>query len=142
MKALLLTNEYPPNVYGGAGVHVEYLSRELAKLMDVEVRCFGDQQDDSTPLTVHGSMVDADRFEGADKRIRPVLEALAHNVNFNINPSGADVVHCHTWYSHFGGIAAKLAYGIPLVITAHSLEPLRPWKREQLGGGYDFFQLD
>jgi starch synthase len=138
MKALLLTNEYPPNVYGGAGVHVEYLSRELAKRMEVEVRCFGSQQDESTPLTVHGSTLDAARFEGADKRIRPVLEALAHGVNFNMKPSGADVVHCHTWYAHFGGIAAKLAYGIPLVITVHSLEPLRPWKREQLGGGYDF----
>lgn len=138
MKALLLTNEYPPNVYGGAGVHVEYLSRELAKLMDVEVRCFGDQLDESKPLTVRGATVDSARFADADSRIKPVLSALAHCIDFNIKPSGADVVHCHTWYSHFGGIAAKLAYGIPLVITAHSLEPLRPWKREQLGGGYDF----
>jgi glycogen synthase len=138
MKALLLTNEYPPNVYGGAGVHVEYLSRELAKLMEVEVRCFGDQLDESSPLTVRGATVDSARFEGADPRIKPVLDALARGVDFNIRPSGADVVHCHTWYAHFGGIAAKLAYGIPLVITAHSLEPLRPWKREQLGGGYDF----
>ena len=138
MKALLLTNEYPPNVYGGAGVHVEYLSRELAKLMEVEVRCFGEQLDESKPLTVRGTTVDSARFEDADPQIRPVLNALAHSLDFNIKPSGADVVHCHTWYSHFGGIAAKLAYGIPLVITAHSLEPLRPWKREQLGGGYDF----
>jgi alpha-maltose-1-phosphate synthase len=138
MKVLLLTNEYPPNVYGGAGVHVEYLSRELAKLMEVEVRCFGEQLDESGPLTVRGTTVDSSRFDRADPRIKPVLNALAHGVDFNIRPSGANVVHCHTWYSHFGGIAAKLAYGIPLVITAHSLEPLRPWKREQLGGGYDF----
>lgn len=138
MKALLLTNEYPPNVYGGAGVHVEYLSRELAKLMEVEVRCFGEQLNVSKPLTVRGTTVDSSRFDGADSRIKPVLNALACGVDFNICPSGADVVHCHTWYAHFGGIAAKLAYGIPLVITAHSLEPLRPWKREQLGGGYDF----
>ena len=138
MKALLLTNEFPPNVYGGAGVHVEYLSRELAKLMDVEVRCFGEQLDESKPLTVRGTTVDSSRFADADPRIKPVLSALAHNIDFNVKPSGADVVHCHTWYSHFGGIAAKLSYGIPLVITAHSLEPLRPWKREQLGGGYDF----
>ncbi|MCK5843933.1 MAG: glycogen synthase, partial [Victivallales bacterium] len=138
MKALLLTNEFPPNVYGGAGVHVEYLSRELAKLMDVEVRCFGEQLDESKPLTVRGTTVDSSRFADADPRIKPVLNALAHSIDFNIKPSGADVVHCHTWYSHFGGIAAKLSYGIPLVITAHSLEPLRPWKREQLGGGYDF----
>lgn len=138
MKVLLLTNEFPPNVYGGAGVHVEYLSRELAKRMEVEVRCFGEQLDESKPLTVRGATVDSARFENADPRIRPVLDALARGVDFNIRPSGADVVHCHTWYAHFGGIAAKLAYGIPLVITAHSLEPLRPWKREQLGGGYDF----
>ncbi|MDH3346030.1 MAG: glycogen synthase, partial [Kiritimatiellaceae bacterium] len=85
-----------------------------------------------------GTTVDSSRFDGADPRIKPVLDALARGVDFNIKPSGADVVHCHTWYAHFGGIAAKLAYGIPLVITAHSLEPLRPWKREQLGGGYDF----
>lgn len=138
MKALLLTNEYPPNVYGGAGVHVEYLSRELSNLLDVEVRCFGEQKDNNPKLTVRGTTVDSSRFEEADPRIKPVLEALARGVDFNIKPSGADVVHCHTWYSHFGGIAAKLSYGIPLVITAHSLEPLRPWKREQLGGGYDF----
>ncbi len=138
MKALLLTNEYPPNVYGGAGVHVEYLSRELAKLIDVEVRCFGDQQVDTPSLTVRGATVDPVRLEGADPRIKPVLDALARGVDFNVVPSGADVVHCHTWYAHFGGVAAKLSYGIPLVITCHSLEPLRPWKREQLGGGYDF----
>ncbi len=138
MKALLLTNEFPPNVYGGAGVHVEYLSRELAKLIQVEVRCFGEQEVDSPSLKVRGTTVDSCRFEGSDPRIKPVLSALAHSIDFNIRPSGADVVHCHTWYSHFGGIAAKLSYGIPLVITAHSLEPLRPWKREQLGGGYDF----
>lgn len=138
MKTLLLTNEYPPNVYGGAGVHVEYLSRELAKLINVEVRCFGEQRNDNPSLKVRGTTVDSSRFEDSDPRIKPVLDALARGVDFNIKPSGADVVHCHTWYSHFGGIAAKLAYGIPLVITAHSLEPLRPWKREQLGGGYDF----
>ena len=138
MKTLLLTNEYPPNVYGGAGVHVEYLSRELAKLMDVEVRCFGEQQDQKPGLTVRGAPLDKAHFDGADQRIRPVLETLSRCVDFNIVPSGADVVHCHTWYAHFGGIAAKIAYGIPLVITVHSLEPLRPWKREQLGGGYDF----
>lgn len=138
MKALLLTNEYPPNVYGGAGVHVEYLSRDLARLCDVEVRCFGDQDVDSPSLRVCGSTLPEGQFDGADSRIAPVLKALAHGIDFNIKPSDADVVHCHTWYSHFGGIAAKLAYGIPLVVTAHSLEPLRPWKREQLGGGYDF----
>ena len=82
-------------------------------------------------------MVDSSRFEGADPRIKPVLNALAHSVDFNSRPSGADVVHCHTWYAHFGGILAKLLYEIPLIITTHSLEPLRPWKREQLGTGYN-----
>lgn len=138
MKTLLLTNEYPPNVYGGAGVHVDYLSRELSRLMEVEVRCFGEQSETRPGWTVRGTALDGARFKGADSRIRPVLEALSRCIDFNIVPPGADVVHCHTWYSHFGGIAAKLAYGIPLVITVHSLEPLRPWKREQLGGGYDF----
>ena len=137
MKALLLTNEYPPNVYGGAGVHVDYLSRELAKTMPVEVRSFG-QQDVSAPnLRVRGFDVDASTFT-CPKPLRSVFAAVQRCTDFNSTNIEADLVHCHTWYSHFGGILAKLNYGIPLVITVHSLEPLRPWKREQLGGGYDF----
>jgi starch synthase len=137
VKALLLTNEYPPHIYGGAGVHVDYLSRELAKLIDVEVRCFGDQDTVLDHLRVRGHGVDARLFTATDAKLRPALQALARDISFTADPIDADVVHCHTWYSHFGGIVAKLAYGLPLVITTHSLEPLRSWKREQLGGGYE-----
>ena len=137
MKALLLTNEYPPHVYGGAGVHVDYLSRELARSMPVEVRCFGEQQLERGNLRVAGFKADADSFT-CPKPLRSVLGAVQRCTSFNGTNIDADLVHCHTWYSHFGGILAKLNYGIPLVITVHSLEPLRPWKREQLGGGYDF----
>ena len=137
MKALFLTNEYPPHVYGGAGVHVDYLSRELAKLISVEVRCFGDQQSLGRNPEVRGFTLDTSEFS-CPKPLRSVFGALRRCLDFNSTNITADLVHCHTWYSHFGGILAKLNYGIPLVITVHSLEPLRPWKREQLGGGYDF----
>jgi starch synthase len=137
VKALLLTNEYPPYIYGGAGVHVDYLSRELAKLMQVEVRCFGDQQSLGTNPEVRGFDLHTDTYT-CPKPLRSVFGAVQRCVDFNTQNITADVVHCHTWYSHFGGILAKLNYGIPLVISVHSLEPLRPWKREQLGGGYDF----
>lgn len=137
MKALFLSNEYPPYVYGGAGVHVDYLSRELAKLMEVEVRAFGDQKIKTGNLKVTGFGLDAAGFT-APKPLQPVFGAVRRCVDFNTEAIDAGVVHCHTWYTHLGGILAKLNYGIPLVITVHSLEPLRPWKREQLAGGYDF----
>ena len=137
MKALILTNEYPPHIYGGAGVHVQYLSRELAKLIPVEVRCFGDQNVLEKNLSVTGFGLDADAFT-CPKPLGSVFGALQRCQDFNTAEITADVVHCHTWYAMWGGILAKLNYGIPLVITVHSLEPLRPWKREQLGRGYDF----
>ncbi|MEY2906423.1 MAG: glycogen synthase [Verrucomicrobiota bacterium] len=137
MKTLLLTNEYPPNIYGGAGVHVDYLSRELAKLMEVEVRCFGDQKEDLGNLQVRGFGTGTPGMT-CPKPLQSPLGASRRCVDFNGAGISADLVHCHTWYTHLGGIMAKLNYGIPLVITVHSLEPLRPWKREQLGGGYDF----
>jgi alpha-maltose-1-phosphate synthase len=137
VKALFLTNEYPPNVYGGAGVHVDYLSRELAKLMPIEVRCFGDQKWEKGNLSVRGFELDAETFT-CPKPLRSVFGAVRRCTDFNTANIDADLVHCHTWYSHFGGILAKMNYGLPLVVTVHSLEPLRPWKREQLGGGYDF----
>ncbi|MEI6034639.1 MAG: glycogen synthase [Verrucomicrobiae bacterium] len=137
MKALLLTNEFPPRIYGGAGVHVQYLSRELAKLMPVEVRCFGDQNVAAGNLSAKGFGLTSDAYT-CPKPLAPVFGALQRCLDFNTENIQADVVHCHTWYSHFGGILAKINYGIPLVLTVHSLEPLRPWKREQLGGGYDF----
>ena len=137
MKALFLTNEYPPNVYGGAGVHVDYLSRELAKSMPIEVRCFGNQKLEQGNLSVRGFELGTSEFD-CPKPLRSVFGAIRRCTDFNTANIDADLVHCHTWYSHFGGILAKINYGIPLVITVHSLEPLRPWKREQLGGGYDF----
>jgi glycogen synthase len=141
MKTLFLTNEYPPTIYGGAGVHVDYLSRELAKLMDVEVRCYGKEMRElrlnEPSLKATGYGVDTSGYT-APKSLHSVFGALQHCLDWNTEKIDADLVHLHTWYTHFGGIMAKLNYGIPLVITVHSLEPLRPWKREQLGGGYDF----
>jgi len=137
VKVLFLTNEYPPHIYGGAGVHVGYLSRELAKTMQVEVRCFGDQRVDEGNLKVIGFELDTSKFT-CPKPLRSAFGAVRRCTDFNTINIDADLVHCHTWYSHFGGILAKKNYGLPLVITVHSLEPLRPWKREQLAGGYNF----
>ena len=138
MRALILTNEYPPNVYGGAGVHVEYLTRELARLIDVEVRCLRRPGPDRGAICA--SAASGRRTTCSPRRTHAAARFSAlepGRSRFAAEPVDADVVHCHTWYTHLGGILAKLAYGIPLVITTHSLEPLRPWKREQLGGGYD-----
>jgi starch synthase len=138
VKVLFLTNEYPPHIYGGAGVHVGYLSRELAKRMDVDVRCFGDQQINKGRLKVTGYAEPNRALWTCPIKLAATFGAVRRCIDFNTTRIDADLVHCHTWYSHFGGILAKKNYGIPLVITTHSLEPLRPWKREQLGGGYDF----
>ena len=137
MKPLFFTNEFPPYVYGGAGVHVEYLTKELAKLCEVEVRCFGDQELEAPNLSVHGVGLDASAWT-SPASLKSVFGALQRNLDFNTRKIDASLVHLHTWYAHFAGILAKLNYGIPMVLTVHSLEPLRPWKREQLGGGYDF----
>lgn len=137
MKTLLLTNEYPPNIYGGAGVHVDYLSRGLAKFIDVEVRSFGDQDVTDGRLKVQGFGLESEGWT-CPKSLKSVFGAVRRGTDFNTQEIDADLVHCHTWYAHFGGILAKLNYGVPLVVTVHSLEPLRPWKREQLGRGYDF----
>jgi glycogen synthase len=137
MKALLLTREYPPHVYGGAGVHVEYLTRELKRLVDVEVRCFGDQDEKEKHLRVRGHAPAPEFLTEAPDKLRSALSTLTHCLSFTAEPAGADVVHCHTWYSHFAGVLHRLLYGTPLVISIHSLEPLRPWKREQLGRGYE-----
>jgi len=137
VKVLFLTNEYPPHIYGGAGVHVGELSRELAKTMPVEVRCFGDQRVRKPNLKITGFELDTSSFT-CPEPLKSGFGAVRRCTDFNTTNIDADIVHCHTWYSHFGGILAKKNYGISLVITVHSLEPLRPWKREQLGGGYDF----
>jgi len=137
MKVLFYTREFPPYVYGGAGVHVEYLADELSKLMEVDVRCFGDQDSQNGNLTVKGFPYENDAFNDSNSKLKAVFQTLSTCIQMNAKDSHADIVHCHTWYAQFAGIVAKLCYGIPLVITTHSLEPLRPWKREQLGRGYD-----
>lgn len=137
MKVLFYTREYPPNVYGGAGVHVEYLARELAHLMEVEVRCFGDQQSNDEQLRVLGFNADSFSLDNTKKELAPIFKTLNTCIQMNTGVMTTDVVHCHTWYAQFAGILSKLCYGTPLVVTTHSLEPLRPWKREQLGRGYD-----
>jgi glycogen synthase len=137
MKVLILTREYPPEVYGGAGVHVDCLSRELAKLIPVEVRTFGAQDIRSGNLVVRGHRYAQGEAGDAPEKFLMALQAIRVCTSFAARPIDAHVVHCHTWYALFGGLLAKILYGIPLVITAHSLEPLRPWKREQLSRGAD-----
>jgi glycogen synthase len=136
MKVLFLTNEYPPSVYGGAGVHVDYLSREVSKHVPVEVRCFGSQDERSSSLSVKGYQADASWVEHTEKKLKSPLAAFETCLAFASDSPDADIVHCHTWYSHYGGILMKHGYDLPLVITTHSLEPLRPWKQEQIGLGY------
>ncbi|MBK8175541.1 MAG: glycogen synthase [Rhodospirillales bacterium] len=137
MRILFMTNEYPPHIYGGAGVHVEYLSKELARVAPIEIRSFHDQSLADGNLTVRGTKVDGTHFSGCPVPFISPLRALSTCLAFNGQGISADIVHCHTWYAHFGGVLAKLLYGLPLVITVHSLEPLRPWKREQIGRGYE-----
>jgi alpha-maltose-1-phosphate synthase len=137
MRAALLTREYPPEVYGGAGVHVEHLARELAGLMDLEVHAFGAPRDDPLVAGTYGTWSALDGPE-------PHLGALRHVATDLLMVAGLDltgarrpdVVHSHTWYANLAGHLAKLVADIPHVVTTHSLEPLRPWKAEQLGGGY------
>lgn len=137
MKVLYITNEYPPHVYGGAGVHIEYLSKEVADLAEVEVRCYGDQKpgDQKIKTTGYESL---SAYSKLDRGLQSVFKTIDRDLQIVGEGVDADVVHCHTWYTHMAGIWAKLNFGIPLVVTTHSLEPLRPWKREQLAGGYDF----
>jgi alpha-maltose-1-phosphate synthase len=126
LKVALLTREYPPEVYGGAGVHVTYLARELAGLVDLTVHCQGKDRPDAV---AHRPW---DLLSGTNQALQTVSTDLA----MTAGAEGADLVHSHTWYANLGGHLASLLYGIPHVVTMHSLEPLRPWKAEQLGGGY------
>jgi glycogen synthase len=135
-KATLFTNEYPPNVYGGAGVHVEYLSQALARRISVDVRCFGDQQTDAANLTVRGYPGWAEAGENTDPRFAGALDAFHRSLAMAKDTLDADVVHCHTWYTDMGGLVASRLWDVPFVLSIHSLEPLRPWKVEQLGNGY------
>ena len=136
MRALILTNEFPPEIYGGAGVHVDELTRHLRPLIELDVRTFGTNSESSGGWRVAGYQPVHDLTK-TDERLRPMLGALSRDLAMVADPVTADVVHVHTWYTHLAGLLVRLAYGMPLVLTVHSLEPLRPWKREQLGGGYD-----
>jgi starch synthase len=129
VKAALLTREYPPDVYGGAGVHVEYLARELRKLIDVDVHAWGATRDGATG---HEAW---DALAGSEPELA-ALRAMSIDLTMAAASAGVDVVHSHTWYANLGGHLTKLVRDVPHVMTAHSLEPLRPWKAEQLGGGY------
>jgi starch synthase len=132
MRVALLSREYPPDIYGGAGVHVEYLARELRQLIEVEVHCFGAPR--SAP-EVRGAYESWEALNGKEAHLA-ALRTLSIDLRMAAAVQGAQLVHTHTWYANFGGHLSKLLYGIPHVMTSHSLEPLRPWKAEQLGGGY------
>ena len=135
-KVAVFTKEYPPYVYGGAGVHVEYLCRELARLVPVEVRCFGDQDVHEGDLSVKGYGMWPDIARDTDPRFVGAVDAFARSLAMSKDNLDADIVHCHTWYTDMGGLLAGKLWGVPYVLTIHSLEPLRPWKVEQLGNAY------
>ena len=138
MDIAILTKEYPPYNYGGAGVHVEYLSRELEKLNEGKIRilCFGDQREASGRRQVIGVEPGADLSTHRD-RLRGLIDTLVTDIAMIAILEGADILHCHTWYTHLAGCLLKQMLKAPLVLTTHSLEVHRPWKREQLGSGYD-----
>ena len=140
LRISLFTNEYPPNVYGGAGVHVEYLSRELARADNrahqVDVFCFGEQDEDEGNLRVRGIPAPLP-LPVRDPRHARLLDALARNLAMVGAADAPDIIHCHTWYSHLAGCLARPLTGGRLVLTTHSLEPHRPWKVEQLGMAYE-----
>jgi len=136
MRVGLFTREFPPEVYGGAGVHVDYLSRELAKEIGMEVHCWGSQNADDGNLHVRGALPWKEITNGTEGKFKNALEALSLNLTQVKSLTGLDIVHTHTWYASMAGYLAKKLYNIPLVLTTHSLEPLRAWKAEQLGSGY------
>jgi alpha-maltose-1-phosphate synthase len=136
LRVGLFTREYPPQVYGGAGVHVDYLSRELSREIEVEVHCWGPQHSDQGNLHVRGAEPWAEITNGTEDKFKGALEAFSLNLTQVKALSGIDVVHTHTWYVSMAGFLAKKLYGVPFVLTTHSLEPLRAWKAEQLGSGY------
>jgi starch synthase len=132
----LFTREFPPQVYGGAGVHVDYLSRALAKHIAVEVHCWGPQNFDDGNLHVRGAEPWEEITNGTEGKFKGALEALSLNLTQVKFLTGIDLVHTHTWYMAMTGYLAKKLYKLPFVLTTHSLEPLRAWKAEQLGSGY------
>src|SRR6185312_6059333 len=148
MRVGLMTREYPPYVYGGAGVHVEYLSREMAKTIEVEVHAWGappEESKDPTQPSREGAPSNLEVYfeqpwdaitDGTTAKFKGALEALSLNLLEQLHLEKVSVVHTHTWYVSMAGFLAKKLYGIPFVLTTHSLEPLRAWKAEQLGAGY------
>ena len=136
MRVGLFTREFPPQVYGGAGVHVDYLSRELAKHIGVEVHCWGPQNFDDGNLHVRGAEPWEEITNATEGKFKGALEALSLNLTQVKFLTGIDIVHTHTWYMAMAGYFAKKLYTLPFVLTTHSLEPLRAWKAEQLGSGY------
>ena len=128
MRIDLITKEYPPFIYGGAGVHVAELVKVLRKHIDVKVRCFGEDRNESDTFAYSHNP----NFDG----VNGALQTMSVDLNMVADMAGADLVHSHTWYANFAGHVAGTLHGVPHLITAHSLEPLRPWKEEQLGGGY------
>ena len=136
MKIALFTNEFPPNIYGGAGVHIDFLSQELSKLAQVEVRCFGAQDLQNECINVLG--IDyclESQTDNGNKHLK-MFQNLSKNVEMSKQTIDADVLHCHTWYTHLAGIFSRELLQVPLILTTHSLETHRPWKFEQLGNGY------
>jgi alpha-maltose-1-phosphate synthase len=136
MKIALYTNEFPPNIYGGAGVHIDYLSQELAKLAHVEVRCFGNQHDAQSKMDVIGIEPSLHEINDATNEHFKMFQNLSRNVEMARHTQNVDVIHCHTWYTHLAGIFSRELMQSPLLLTTHSLETHRPWKVEQLGNGY------
>ncbi|MFJ4169497.1 glycogen synthase [Paenarthrobacter sp. NPDC089714] len=132
MRIDIVTKEFPPEIYGGAGVHVAELSRVLAKHVDLHVRAFGAARE----ADYHGATVDSYATPGDLDGANAAVQTLGVDLRIVPDVAGADLVHSHTWYANMAGHLASLLHGIPHVLSAHSLEPLRPWKAEQLGGGY------
>jgi len=126
VQVAVLTREYPPAIYGGAGVHVDFLTRELRRLVDVRVHCFGDPRPNAVAHDAPPGLSEAN----------PALRTIAVDLAMADDVAGCDILHSHTWYANLAGHLAAKLYGVPHVLTAHSLEPRRPWKAEQLGGGY------
>ncbi|MGL5112717.1 MAG: glycogen synthase [Flavobacterium sp.] len=136
MKIALYSNEFPPNIYGGAGVHIDFLSQELSQLAQVEVRCFGTQSEHSGNMQVQGITSSLTKMEDPTNAHLKMFHNLSKNVEMAQATPEADIVHCHTWYTHLAGVFTRELLQVPLILTTHSLETHRPWKVEQLGNGY------
>jgi len=137
MKVVMLTREYPPHIYGGAGVVVGELTRALARRMEVDVRCFGERPPSTDGITVRGYRPWERLAAGGDgPRFAPALETLSIALAMARDPVDAQIAHAHTWYADMAGVWIRTLYSIPLIVTLHSMEPLRPWKANQLGSGY------